>query len=171
MAEKAGNASRGSGRHTKEPRGGTPKGKRASGNSQAARRSRRLNDPRVRTALDEARREREKIAALIAANASTETEGSRRAAMLRVWVRDGDLVADDALAPSSLARPGTRVVVNPESRQVGEKGWTLGQSRILISDGYSLDSVVARTGWGAWWFRDLVALDGYARPVFSELSA
>jgi hypothetical protein len=57
-----------------------------------------------------------------------------------------------------------------DSKAEGDKGWSLGQARLLFGDGYSLECVVARTGWGGWWFRDLLAEDGYARtlPVLRE---
>jgi hypothetical protein len=46
----------------------------------------------------------------------------------------------------------------------GDRGWTLGQARQLVRDGYQAAAVVARTGWGERWFADLVGGDGYVRP-------
>lgn len=149
-------------------RGGTstPRERGARGNKRGKEAQKRRHDlhlatPRVAVALADARTERQRLEAILAAQARTETEGSRKAAIRRVWVKDGAEVTD-------LDRPRvheTRLVLNPDSRALGEKGWTLGQARVLVTDGYPLEAVVRRTGYGAWWFRDLVGNDGYRRAV------
>lgn len=42
------------------------------------------------------------------------------------------------------------------SDATGNGQWTLREARQMLVDGYSLDRVVARTGWGRMWLEDLV---------------
>lgn len=152
MAEKAGNAgqSRG-GRHKREPRTGVPRRARSSAKSPAHRREIRLAKPRVANALAAAKAERERIAALVAATAVPELEAE--VVVIRQVISQGRHLEVEVERP--------RPVVDLASMAEGELGWSLGQARLLYQDGYSLAHVVARTGWGAGWFRDLMGPDGY----------
>lgn len=49
------------------------------------------------------------------------------------------------------ARGGAR---DPDRQ--GDKGWSLGQARMMLRQGYSLAKVQRLTGWGENWLRDLV---------------
>lgn len=42
------------------------------------------------------------------------------------------------------------------SDATGNGQWTLREARQMLVDGYSLDRVIARTGWGKMWLEDLV---------------
>lgn len=163
MAERAGNAgnARG-GRHKKSPRGGAPVKARAAGKSQALRRERRLANPRVRSALAHAAAERARVEALIDKTPAPVVLRQVEVTVQRVQGGKGDPV------PVLVERHVP--LVDLDSKAEGDKGWSLGQARLLFGDGYSLACVVARTGWGGWWFRDMLAEDGYARtlPVLRE---
>lgn len=135
-----------------EPRGGIPKKARASARSTPERRALRLAEPRVRTALGEAARNRRWLDAVAAAEAAEREAASLAARAART-------------APAAAPAPGARrrPLWDAEDRSAGQKGWTLGQARGLLRDGYHVRWVCSRTGWGGYWFQDLLDAEGYAR--------
>ena len=144
------------------PQGDSPRGSRAGKkrprrDPSLARRERRMSSPRVRGALAEAAEQRAKIEALLARQSPAELYAS-----VTVPVRRWDKTTRD-YAQAVIERPVPEVAM--DDRAEGDKGWTVGQARLLYMDGYSLDWVVRRTGWGAWWFSDLTGADGYAVKV------
>jgi hypothetical protein len=160
MAQRAGNQSRGGGRHNKEPRGGQGRRARGGAKSQPAKRALRLAQPRVRDALSAARTDREWLAA----------EAAEVERIVRQWTAELARKAVEATVAGRPA-PAPPALHDRSNRSAGlDRGWTLGQARVLLTDGYPLARVCERTGWGGWWFRDIVGNDGYARGAESWAS-
>lgn len=159
MAERAGNSgnSRGSS-HKRAPRGGQPQKPRAAGNTKPLRRERRLALPRVANALAKAAAERARIEALI--------EKAHPELANTVGVVIQRAMANGKTEAVTVQRPVP--LVDLTNRTEGDKGWSLGQARVLFGDGYHLRRVVELTGWGGWWFSDLVDAEGYARSFRAE---
>jgi hypothetical protein len=140
-----------------ERRGGQMGNKRGK-ERQRRRRELRLAQPRVRNALESARREREWVEALAAA---CEPELDRTVPVtIQRWDRDASKTE-----PAVVEQPAP--LVDLTSKAEGEE-WSLGQARMLYRDGYHLAWVTERTGWGAWWFSDLIGPDGYATELREE---
>lgn len=154
---KAGGKGRGLGGRTSGREGSQIKSRasRTAGNTQAARRERRLALPRVANALAAAAAERDRIAALVASLPAPELEPQTVVLHRAVKTERGGIVVVEVEA----TRPAPALDLT--SMAEGDKGWTLGQARLLYQDGYSVGYVVARTGWGAGWLRDLMGRDGY----------
>lgn len=55
--------------------------------------------------------------------------------------------AKDFLARAHAVRPDAR----------GDKGWALSDARQMLKDGYPMERVIERTGWGSMWLADLAA--------------
>lgn len=138
---------------------GNKRGKEA----QRRRAELRLSKPRVRNALAEVAAHQARLEAQLQHQSTGEL-----LATVTVPIRRWDKVAHEHVA-AVVERPVP--VVAMDDRALGEKGWDVGQARLLYLDGYPLDWVVARTGWGAWWFSDLVGRDGYAVDLRRESEA
>jgi hypothetical protein len=119
------------------------------------RRETRLAQPRVANALAAAAAERDRIAALVASLPTPELEAQTVVLHRAVKTERGGI----AVVEVEATRPAPALDLT--SMAEGDKGWTLGQARLLYQDGYSVAHVVARTGWGAGWLRDLMGRDGY----------
>ena len=61
----------------------------------------------------------------------------------------------DYWVPSPEPRPVTRLrEVQPDAPLSRAKGHTpLTYAKLMVADGYSVERVSERTGWGAWWLR------------------
>lgn len=145
------------GTRTKRERGayGNKRGKEA----QRRRRQIRLRDPRVALSLEEAERERKELEARIAREKEQPAVGTAAGAAYREPV----VVHEDKL-PESSDKPKTyrpKKIVIPYDAQ-GDKGWSLGQARSMVRQGYKVERVVYMTGWGVKWLEDLPTdPDGY----------
>lgn len=135
---------------------GNKRGKEA----QKRRTELRLAKPRVQTALGRAAADR----------AWLDAESARVEAIVAEWtaeVRARQAAARAAGEPVPPVPP----LHDLANRSAGDLArWTIGQAAMLLSDGYSLEHVCRKTGWGGWWFRTAVGNDGYARTE-RELSA
>lgn len=148
------------GRHKAEPRGGQPKKARSSGVSPARRRELRLEKPRVRKALEKAGAERKLIERLAAA--ADEAARNWRASHPTPAALDRE---PEDIGSITLALPLADLA---NQTAPADGGWSLGQARMLLRDGYHVGQVCRRTGWGGYWFSDLVDAEGYyAQPKAS----
>jgi hypothetical protein len=147
----------GKGTRTKRERGayGNKRGKEA----QKRRREVRLRDPRVATTLDEVRAEQAALEARIEREKEQPAVGATAGAKYKPPV----VVQEDALPVAT----GETKVYRPKKVRIpydaqGNKGWTLGQARSMVRQGYKVTRVVYMTGWGMKWFEDLPTDDdGY----------
>lgn len=81
-------------------------------------------------------------------------EGGWRAKLLRLPEPEPEPVPQvPAYTQDLLRRLDREHTVRPDAR--GNGRWTLAQARQMFKDGYSLDVVINRTGWGRMWFDDL----------------
>jgi hypothetical protein len=127
----------------------------------------RLATPRVATALDAARGHQEDLEALIARQlreSAEQVERGRSQARQAVVGREeggsGSKHPSTSWRVSGLPiQPVVTRTVDPQA--VGQQGWSLGQARTLLRDGYHVQKVSQMTGYGAAWFDDLVGRDGY----------
>jgi hypothetical protein len=77
---------------------------------------------------------------------------------LPVWEKRDDDAARRSLEEMLLKLAPPTVDLTDKTRR---PGFSLGQVRSLIRQGYSARQVVDMTGWGAYWYADLVGPDGY----------
>lgn len=88
-----------------------------------------------------------------------ETEKVR--AVVAEWMAEQRAAAD--VAGSTYVAP---VLHDPDNRSAGDR--PLGEAVRLLMDGYCLEHVCRRTGWGGWWLKNSVGPDGYFRPLTDE---
>lgn len=126
-----------------------------------------LRDQRAHMARREAKASSREQA--VADRAWLEAEDRKVKAVVAEWmteVRAWQAAARAAGEPVPPVPP----LHDPSNRSAGDlTRWTVGQARLLLEDGYALAKVCQQTGWGGWWFRDLVGHDGYVRrPTTGE---
>lgn len=124
-----------------------------------ARTNRRASTARVQGALAEAGADR----------AWLDAEAARVNAIVAEW--DAERRARRAAARAAGEVLPPLPLHDLTNRTAGDiERWNLGQAGVLLDDGYSLEHVCRKTGWGGWWFRHRVGNDGYVRPL-AEWSA
>jgi len=158
---------------------GNKRGKEA----QVRRRNGRMQQPRVRVALEETREHQARIAQ--AAEAEAQKVQARVAHVHTnppVFMGDPPRYACCAqLAPKAALNSGSGSLATPTKQAKkqtavrkkkglpetgdGNGAWTLGQARTMLRQGYLLSHVVTMTGFGTKWFDDMPLEDGRGVPL------
>lgn len=129
---------------------------------QLTRQHNRQNDPRVKAAMAEVEEARAEVDALMAENREGAVAGALyQAARKKLEKAEHRQEYAEKLANDEITLPPPR----PKPLRLpatgdGGKGWTKGQARAMLMQGYTLEAVVRRTGFGTDSFDDIPLKDG-----------
>lgn len=145
-----------SGRQNSERRGGQ-RGNTRGKEAQKRRRTLRMQDPRVQSAAEAAKRAREDLARLESLATPAKPKTGEHVHSVVLVGTPPRYACCGALAPIPEpvveAPAPAQVIKVPDA--VGTKGWSLLQARLMLRDGYTVEHVVGMTGWGPAHFKGL----------------
>jgi hypothetical protein len=119
-----------------------------------------MNDPRVQAAREATAKAQQELAALEAQQHEGPVAGALyAAAKKKVQELKQEQEVAEAKAEAAPRRLMPRTTTLPKIGK-GGKGWTLGQARTMLMQGYTLEAVVRRTGFGTEDFDDIPLRDG-----------